>query len=77
MIGGQHKVWAGYLHAYAAHAAWLEDHRRTDNGGLVYRALGLALSHGVSRQWKGIGSGAPEPKPATRGPDKKRVAAAT
>jgi ISXO2-like transposase domain len=54
MIGGQHhRVSARHLHAYAAHAAWLEDHRRLDNGMLVHRALGLALGHGISRQWKG------------------------
>jgi transposase-like protein len=54
MVGGQHhKVSAQYLHQYAAHAAWMEDHRRLDNGALANRALGLALGHGVSRQWKG------------------------
>jgi transposase-like protein len=54
MVGGQHhKVSARHLHAYAAHAAWLEDHRRTDNGGLVSRALGLTLGQPISRQWKG------------------------
>jgi len=54
MVGGQHhKVSAQYLHAYAAHAAWMEDHRRLDNGALANRALGLALGHGVSRNWKG------------------------
>ena len=54
MVSGQHHhVSPRYLHQYAAHAAWLEDHRRTDNGGLVHHALGLALKHPVSRQWKG------------------------
>lgn len=54
MIDGQHHhVSAQYLHAYAAHAAWLEDHRREDNGSLCRRALGLALAHPVSRVWKG------------------------
>jgi hypothetical protein len=38
--------------------AWLEDNRRLDNGTLAHRALGLALRHPISRQWKGIGSGA-------------------
>ena len=42
-----------YLHQYAAHAAWMEDHRRMDNGALTQRALGLALAHPVSRQWAG------------------------
>lgn len=54
MIGGQHhKVSGQYLHAYAAHCAWLEDHRRLDNGTLARSALGLALCHSVSRQWAG------------------------
>jgi transposase-like protein len=53
MVGGQHhKVSARHLHAYAAHAAWMEDHRRLDNGTLANRALGLALGHSISRQWK-------------------------
>ena len=54
MVGGQHhKVSAQYLHQYAAHAAWLEDHRRLDNGALAHRALGLAMAHPVSRNWAG------------------------
>ncbi len=54
MIDGQHHtVSPQYLHQYATHAAWIEDNRRLDNGALANRALGLALSHGVSRNWKG------------------------
>lgn len=54
MVRGQHHmVSAQHLHQYAAHAAWLEDHSREDNGALVHRALGLALGHKVSRNWKG------------------------
>jgi len=54
MVGGQHhKVSGKYLHQYANHAAWLEDHRRLDNGALAHHALRLALGHGVSRNWKG------------------------
>ena len=54
MIRGQHHyVSPQYLHQYATHAAWLEDHRRLDNGALAHRALGLALGHNVSRNWKG------------------------
>lgn len=54
MIEGQHHhVSPQYLAAYAAHAAWMEDHRREDNGTLTKRALGLAMAHPVSRQWKG------------------------
>jgi ISXO2-like transposase domain len=53
MVGGQHhEVSSQYLHQYAAPAAWMEDHLRLDNGALAHRALGLALSQGVSRQWK-------------------------
>ena len=54
MVAGQHHgVSPRYLHQYAAHAAWMEDHRRLDNGSLTRRALGLALAHPVSREWKG------------------------
>jgi transposase-like protein len=54
MIGGQHhQVSPRYLYQYANHAAWIEDHRRLDNGSLTRRALGLALVHPVSRNWKG------------------------
>jgi len=54
MVEGQHHhVSPQYLSAYAAHAAWMEDHRREDNGQLCHRALGLALAHPVSRNWKG------------------------
>jgi hypothetical protein len=42
-----------HLHQYAAHAAWLEDHRRLDNGALAHRAIGLALKQGKSNQWTG------------------------
>jgi len=54
MVEGQHHgVNPRYLHQYAAQAAWLEDHRRMDNGALAHRALGLAVAHPVSREWKG------------------------
>ena len=54
MVDGQHHhVSPQYLHAYASHAAWMEDHRRLHNGGLTYRVLNLALTHPVSREWKG------------------------
>ncbi len=54
MVQGQHHfVSPQHLHQYAAHAAWNEDHRRVDNGGLAYRTIGLALHHLVSRDWKG------------------------
>jgi len=54
MVDGQHHhVSPRYLYQYAAHAAWMEDHRRLDNGRLTHRALGLALAHPVSTTWKG------------------------
>ena len=54
MVRGQHHhVSPRYLHQYAAHAAWIEDHRRLDNGALANRALGLALGHKPSRNWSG------------------------
>ena len=54
MIGGQHlKVGGRYLGAYAAHAAWLEDHREESNGRLADRLIGGALAVPVSREWKG------------------------
>lgn len=54
MVRGQHHhVSPQYLHQYAAHAAWIEDNRRLDNGALTSRALGLALTNRTSRAWKG------------------------
>ena len=54
MVRGQHHhVSPQHLHLYASHAAWMEDHRRMDNGALVRQALELALAHPVSREWKG------------------------
>jgi transposase-like protein len=54
MIEGQHHyVSPQYLHQYAAHAAWLEDHRALDNGSLVHRAVGLGLQHAKSNEWCG------------------------
>jgi len=54
MIGGQHlRVEGRYLDAYAAHAAWLEDHRSQSNGALADRLIGGALAAPVSRAWKG------------------------
>jgi hypothetical protein len=54
MVGGQHHhVSAQYLHAYAAHAAWLSDHCRESNGALASRIVRNAMTAPVSRQWKG------------------------
>src|SRR5690606_16985210 len=48
-----HHVSPHHLHQYAAHAAWMEDHRRLDNGALTKRVVSLAMAHPVSRQWQG------------------------
>ena len=57
MVDGQHHgVSPQYLHQYANHAAWLEDHRRLDNGALAHRALGLALSILLAGIGRDIGS---------------------
>ena len=54
MIDGQHHhVSPQHLHQYASHAAWMEDHRRLDNGTLARRVGSLAMAHPVSRNWKG------------------------
>lgn len=54
MVGGQHHhVSPQYLHQYAAHAAWLEDHRRESNGALAGRIVRNAMAAPVSRTWKG------------------------
>lgn len=54
MVGGQHHHVSGkYLHQYAAHAAWLEDHRRESNGALAGRIVRNAMTAPVSRDWKG------------------------
>lgn len=54
MVGGQHHHVSGkYLHQYAAHAAWLEDHRRDSNGALAGCLVANAMAAPVSRVWKG------------------------
>lgn len=54
MVSGQHhKVGGKHLGAYAAHAAWLEDHRAESNGVLADRLISRALAAPVSRDWKG------------------------
>jgi hypothetical protein len=54
MIGGQHHdVSPRYLHQFAYHTAWTEDHRWESNGELANRLTGLAIAHPVSRNWKG------------------------
>lgn len=54
MIGGQHHwVSPKYLYQYAEHAAWLEDHRKTDIAGLATRIVDAALTAPKSRKFKG------------------------
>ncbi len=54
MVRGQHHgVSAKLLHAYAAHAAWCEDHRRRDNGANAFAVVGNALLSPVSHAWCG------------------------
>ena len=54
MVTGQHHgVSPKYLHQYSAHAAWLEDHRRRDNGGNAKAVVANAMAHPVSRNWAG------------------------
>lgn len=54
MVEGQHHfVSPQYLYQYANHAAWIEDNRRTDNGGLARLLVGNAMGSRVSRNWKG------------------------
>lgn len=52
-IGTHHHISAKYLGAYANEMAWREDHRRVDNGALYQAVVAAAMSHPVSRQWKG------------------------
>ena len=51
--GQHHRVEADKLDAYAAHAGWLEDHRRRSNGELADRLMRNALEAPVSRAWSG------------------------
>ena len=53
VVGQHHHVSPQYLYQYANHAAWLEDNRRTDNGGLARQLVANAMEAPVSRQWKG------------------------
>ncbi|MBK8209652.1 MAG: IS1595 family transposase [Rhodospirillales bacterium] len=52
-IGIHHRIAGRYLAAYAGEMAWREDNRRISNGEQYLLASTAALSHGVSRQWKG------------------------
>lgn len=52
-IGTHHHISGEYLSAYAAEMAWREDHRRVSNGEQYLMAAHAALTHPVSRKWKG------------------------
>jgi transposase-like protein len=52
-IGIHHHIAGPYLAAYAREIAWRENHRRVSNGEQYLMAASAALSHPVSRQWKG------------------------
>ena len=52
-IGIHHRIAGPYLGAYASEMAWREDHRRVSNGVQYLLATNAALTHPVSRQWKG------------------------
>jgi len=52
-IGTHHHISGPYLNAYANEMAWREDNRRKPNGTLYALAASAALTHAVSRNWKG------------------------
>ena len=52
-IGTHHHISGRYLSAYANEMVWREDHRRKSNGVQYLCAASAALTHPVSRQWKG------------------------
>lgn len=52
-MGVHHRISGAYLGAYAGEMAWREDHRRKNNGVQYLMATNAALTHPVSRQWKG------------------------
>lgn len=52
-VGTHHHISGAYLHSYAGEAAWREDHRRQSNGEQFNKIVAAAMSHPVSRQWKG------------------------
>jgi transposase-like protein len=52
-IGTHHHIAGPYLMAYSREMAWREDHRRVSNGEQYLMAASAALTHPVSRVWKG------------------------
>ena len=54
MVTGQHHgVSPKYLHQYASHAAWLEDHRRRSNGINADAVVTNAMRAPTSNVWAG------------------------
>src|ERR1700730_2667996 len=52
-IGIHHNIAGPYLSAYASEMAWRENNRRVSNGEQYLMTTSAALTHPVSRQWKG------------------------
>src|SRR6202000_2267645 len=52
-VGTHHHIAGPHLSAYAGEMAWREDNRRKSNGEQYLLATHAALTHPVSRQWKG------------------------
>jgi len=52
-IGIHHHVAGPYLSSYASEMAWRENNRRVSNGEQYLMTASAALTHPVSRQWKG------------------------
>ncbi|KPH74597.1 IS1595 family transposase [Bosea vaviloviae] len=52
-IGTHHHIAGPYLNAYSSEMAWREDHRRGSNGEQYLMVASAALTHPVSRNWKG------------------------
>lgn len=52
-IGTHHHISGDYLDAYADEMAWRENNRRKSNGEQFEKATRLAITHPVSRKWKG------------------------
>lgn len=51
--GHFHHLSGPYLAAYSREMAWREDHRRVSNGEQYLIAANAALTHPMSRQWRG------------------------
>ena len=52
-IGTHHRLSGKYLERYASEMAWREDNRRTSNGAQFRAIVASAISHPVSRDWRG------------------------